>query len=72
MREIAIPSLGLAGTLHIPRAAYAIVVFARGSGASRFSQHNRAVADKLNAQGFATLLFDDSLLAGCQKIGLAI
>jgi len=58
MREVTIPPIGLAGDLHIPRAAHAIVVFAHGSGSSRFSTRNRAVAEALNAQGFATLLFD--------------
>jgi len=57
-REVMIPPLGLAGTLHIPPAAHAVVVFAHGSGSSRFSPRNRTVADALNARGFATLLFD--------------
>jgi putative phosphoribosyl transferase len=57
-REVTILPLGLAGTLHIPGAAHATVVFVHGSGSSRFSPRNRAVADALNAQGFATLLFD--------------
>ncbi len=57
-REVTIPPLGLAGTLHIPAAAHAIIVFVHGSGSSRFSPRNRAVAEALNAQGFATLLFD--------------
>lgn len=57
-REVTIPPLGLAGTLHIPPAAHAVVAFVHGSGSSRFSPRNRAVADALNAQGFATLLFD--------------
>jgi fermentation-respiration switch protein FrsA (DUF1100 family) len=57
-REVTIPPLGLAGTLHIPPAAHAVVVFAHGSGSSRFSPRNRTVADALNARGFATLLFD--------------
>ena len=37
---------------------YALVVFAHGSGSSRFSPRNRAVAQALNDQGIATLLFD--------------
>jgi hypothetical protein len=49
---------GLAGTLRIPERAHALVVFALGSGSSRFSPHNMAVAEALNAQGIATLLFD--------------
>jgi putative phosphoribosyl transferase len=58
IREVTIPPVGLAGTLRIPRAAHAVVVFAHGSGSSRFSPRNGAVAESLNEQGFATLLFD--------------
>jgi putative phosphoribosyl transferase len=58
IREVIIPPVGLAGTLRIPRAAHAVVLFAHGSGSSRFSPRNRAVANALNGQGFATLLFD--------------
>ena len=35
-----------------------IVLFAHGSGSSRLSPRNIAVADTLNAHGFATLLLD--------------
>jgi len=58
IRDVRIPPVGLAGTLRIPREAHAIVAFAHGSGSSRFSPRNMAVADGLNAKGFATLLFD--------------
>jgi len=34
------------------------VVFAHGSGSSRFSSRNRFVAQILNGAGIATLLFD--------------
>lgn len=57
-REVVIGPLGLAGTLHLPAAASALVVFAHGSGSSRFSPRNMAVANALNAKGMATLLFD--------------
>jgi putative phosphoribosyl transferase len=57
-REVTITPVGLTGTFHIPADAHAVVVFAHGSGSSRFSPRNRAVADALNGQGFATLLFD--------------
>ena len=57
-REVAIPPLGLAGTLVIPTAAFGLIVFAHGSGSSRFSPRNTAVAQALNDRGFATLLFD--------------
>ena len=56
--EIAIPPLGLAGTLVVPAAASGLVVFAHGSGSSRFSPRNTAVAQALNGRSFATLLFD--------------
>jgi len=57
-RDIRIPPIGLAGILHVPRDAYAIVAFVHGSGSSRLSPRNRAVAGALNARGMATLLFD--------------
>jgi pimeloyl-ACP methyl ester carboxylesterase len=58
VREVRIPPVRLAGTLRIPHRAKSIVAFAHGSGSSRFSPRNMAVAEGLNAQGFATLLFD--------------
>ncbi len=57
-REISIPPIGLRGTLTAPRNVHALVVFAHGSGSSRLSPRNRAVADALNTGGMATLLFD--------------
>jgi putative phosphoribosyl transferase len=48
----------LAGTLHLPRPAHGLVVFAHGSGSSRHSPRNRYVADVLHRAGLATLLFD--------------
>jgi putative phosphoribosyl transferase len=53
-----IPPIGLAGTLSIPAGAAALVIFAHGSGSSRLSPRNMAVAEGLNEQGMATLLFD--------------
>lgn len=53
-----IPPIGLAGTLRIPEGATALIAFAHGSGSSRFSPRNMAVAAALNRQGMATLLFD--------------
>jgi putative phosphoribosyl transferase len=58
VRVVRIPPIGLAGTLCIPGKAYALVVFVHGSGSSRFSPRNMAVADALNERGIATLLFD--------------
>jgi dienelactone hydrolase len=48
----------LEGTLGIPAGARGIVLFAHGSGSSRFSPRNRAVARELRAAGLATLLID--------------
>lgn len=42
----------------MPRDARALVVFVHGSGSSRLSPRNRAVAAALNDRGIATLLFD--------------
>ncbi len=58
MREIEIPPIGLAGALHVPSGARSLVVFAHGSGSSRFSSRNRAVANALNDRRIGTLLFD--------------
>lgn len=46
------------GDLVTPPAASGLVVFAHGSGSSRFSSRNRAVAQVLQQAGFATLLMD--------------
>ena len=51
-------AVALAGDLVIPGAARGLVVFAHGSGSSRFSSRNRYVAGVLNEGGLATLLFD--------------
>lgn len=48
----------LPGDLVVPEEARGIVVFAHGSGSSRHSSRNRAVAEVLRASGFATLLID--------------
>ncbi|WP_292387517.1 dienelactone hydrolase family protein [Methanosarcina sp. UBA5] len=48
----------LEGNLTIPEGAKGIVVFAHGSGSSRFSSRNRYVAQELQKEGLGTLLFD--------------
>lgn len=48
----------LAGRLNIPDGSRGIVIFAHGSGSSRNSPRNLAVAQVLNEAGLATLLFD--------------
>jgi dienelactone hydrolase len=64
---VQVPGADLEGTLAIPEGATAIVVFAHGSGSSRFSPRNRSVARALNDVGLATLLFD-LLTAGEDEI----
>jgi dienelactone hydrolase len=46
------------GDLVIPAKATGLVVFAHGSGSSRFSRRNQSVAQVLQGGGFATLLLD--------------
>jgi pimeloyl-ACP methyl ester carboxylesterase len=58
IRDVKIPPIGVPGILHLPSDAYACVAFAHGSGSSRLSPRNIAVAQALNARGIATLLFD--------------
>ena len=48
----------LSGDLSIPAAARGLVVFSHGSGSSRFSPRNRAVADVLLHAHLATLMLD--------------
>jgi putative phosphoribosyl transferase len=48
----------LAGTLVVPKRSGGIVLFAHGSGSGRRSPRNRYVANVLQSQGIATLLFD--------------
>jgi len=59
-REVTIPAEGtmLPGSLTVPAEAVGIVVFAHGSGSSRFSPRNMHVAAVLNEARLATLLFD--------------
>jgi putative phosphoribosyl transferase len=44
--------------LHVPSRATGLVLFAHGSGSSRFSSRNRAVAGSLHTRGLGTLLLD--------------
>lgn len=48
----------IAGDLTVPTPARGVVAFAHGSGSSRHSRRNRAVARVCNEAGFATLLMD--------------
>jgi putative phosphoribosyl transferase len=56
--RVAAGPVGLAGHLTVPEEASGIVVFAHGSGSSRYSPRNRFVAAALNRAGMSTLLFD--------------
>jgi putative phosphoribosyl transferase len=56
--NIVVDSLSLPGTLVLPERASGIVIFAHGSGSSRFSPRNRFVAEVLHKAELGTLLFD--------------
>jgi len=59
-RSLEIPADGvrLHGDLAMPEGARGLVIFAHGSGSSRFSRRNRLVASRLREAGVATLLMD--------------
>ena len=44
--------------LSVPPRPQGVVIFAHGSGSSRFSARNRQVAQSLNIRGYATVLLD--------------
>lgn len=46
------------GNMFLPREAGCLIIFAHGSGSSRFSPRNQYVAKEFNKAGMATLLFD--------------
>jgi pimeloyl-ACP methyl ester carboxylesterase len=46
------------GILEVPDGAKSVVIFAHGTGSSRFSPRNRYVAEALRKIGLGTLLFD--------------
>ncbi|MEU9757661.1 dienelactone hydrolase family protein [Streptomyces althioticus] len=58
--SVTVPSgaAALRGDLEIPVGARGVVLFAHGSGSSRLSPRNRAVAGVLRRAGFGTLLLD--------------
>lgn len=59
-QEVLIDAAGeqLEGFLTLPATTCSLVLFAHGSGSSRFSPRNNAVAAELNRAGIGTLLFD--------------
>lgn len=56
--SIQVDDIMLPGILTVPENFRCTVIFAHGSGSSRFSSRNRSVSDVLNRAGVATLLFD--------------
>jgi dienelactone hydrolase len=59
-RTVTVPvgTVTLEGTLGVPPGASGVVLFAHGSGSSRFSRRNRFVARVLRDAGLGTLLLD--------------
>jgi putative phosphoribosyl transferase len=60
MTEITIPIDGsfIHGNLTLLEKSQGLIIFAHGSGSSRFSKRNNFVASLLNNNSFSTLLFD--------------
>src|SRR5437660_4972041 len=56
--HVTIGTSSLDGNLLIPRGATGLVLFAHGSGSSRFSTRNRRVASFLREGALGTLLID--------------
>jgi putative phosphoribosyl transferase len=58
--QVRIPAgdVTLEGELNLPGGARGVVIFAHGSGSSRYSQRNQLVARSIRSNGIATLLFD--------------
>ena len=56
--EILAGAVLLHADLSVPPRPQGVVIFAHGSGSSRFSARNRQVAESLNMRGYATVLLD--------------
>ena len=56
--EIPVDAVRISADLRVPAQCHGVVLFAHGSGSSRFSSRNREVARFLGERGFATLLLD--------------
>jgi dienelactone hydrolase len=56
--EVSSGAATLKADLRVPAGAKGLVIFAHGSGSSRFSSRNSQVAEFLGERGFATLLLD--------------
>lgn len=57
-RAVTIGAHRLEGLLAVPIEPIGLIIFAHGSGSSRFSPRNSLVAAEFQKAGFATLLFD--------------
>jgi putative phosphoribosyl transferase len=68
LQDVRIPAgeVDLDGTLDLPTDTRGIVVFAHGSGSSRFSPRNQFVAKELSKRDIGTLLLD--LLTGGEDV----
>jgi hypothetical protein len=69
--EIRIPPLGLAGTLQVPRQPKALVVFAHGSGSSRFSPRNMRMTDPIRSRKLSASCWIEILQSTQRKSGRA-
>ena len=58
LTPVLVPPLGLSGDLRAPSDPSAVVIFAHGSGSSRFSPRNQQVAEALADAGMASLMLD--------------
>jgi dienelactone hydrolase len=56
--EIPAGAISLKADLRVPAMPKGLVIFAHGSGSSRFSRRNRQVAEFLGERGLATLMLD--------------
>jgi pimeloyl-ACP methyl ester carboxylesterase len=56
--SVTIPHDGIAADLWVPPEPKGVIIFAHGTGSSRFSSRNRFVAGVLQDASFATLLLD--------------
>lgn len=56
--QVSVGAVPMEGELRVPEGARGLVLFAHGSGSSRHSPRNQAVAQALHRSGFATLLLD--------------
>lgn len=58
LNDLSIGPRRLGGILHLPASPIGLIIFAHGSGSSRFSRRNGFVAGELTKRGFAALLMD--------------